>query len=190
MVNNAAIAFKSADTTPFGEQAVVTMKTNYHSLVKVCDLLIPIMKPGGRIVTVSSMGSFMSLKKCSEENQKFFRSANITVEELTEKLNDFVKNAQNGTNIQAGYSDSAYGMSKIGATVLTRIWAKRLEKEEKEDIVINACCPGWIRTDMGGPKASKLPDEGAITPVYLATLPANIKDMNGKFLSNKTVKVW
>lgn len=32
-------------------------------------------------------------------------------------------------------------------------------------------CPGWVRTDMGGDKAPRSPEEGADTIVWLATLP-------------------
>jgi len=190
LVNNVGIAFKNADPTPFAEQAVVTMKTNYYGTVAACDILIPIVKSGGRIVNVSSMGGSMSLKKCSDANQQFFRSIDITQQELTDKMRDFVEKAKLGTHIEAGYSNSAYGMSKVGMTTLTKIWARKLRKEGKNDVIMNACCPGWIRTDMGGPKASKTPDQGAETPLYLATLPAGISTPHGEFLSEKTIKEW
>ena len=32
-------------------------------------------------------------------------------------------------------------------------------------------CPGWVRTRMGGAAATRTPDEGADTAVWLATLP-------------------
>jgi NAD(P)-dependent dehydrogenase (short-subunit alcohol dehydrogenase family) len=38
-------------------------------------------------------------------------------------------------------------------------------------ILVNSVCPGWIRTDMGGQQAPLSPEEGADTPVWLATLP-------------------
>ena len=36
---------------------------------------------------------------------------------------------------------------------------------------MNACCPGWVRTRMGGDNAELTVEEGADTPVWLATLP-------------------
>lgn len=57
-------------------------------------------------------------------------------------------------------------------------------------ILLNACCPGWVRTDMAGPKAPKSPEEGAITPVYLALLPPGATEPHGKFVSDKEVQVW
>ena len=55
---------------------------------------------------------------------------------------------------------------------------------------MNACCPGWVRTDMAGPKAPKSPEEGAVTPVFLALLPAGATDPHGKFVSDKEVQPW
>lgn len=57
-------------------------------------------------------------------------------------------------------------------------------------ILLNACCPGWVRTDMAGDKAPKSPDEGAITPVYLALLPPGATEPHGKFVSDKEVQAW
>ena len=39
------------------------------------------------------------------------------------------------------------------------------------NILVNAVCPGWVRTDMGGSNATRSVEEGATTPVWLATLP-------------------
>jgi NAD(P)-dependent dehydrogenase (short-subunit alcohol dehydrogenase family) len=38
-------------------------------------------------------------------------------------------------------------------------------------ILINAACPGWVRTGMGGAQAPRSVEQGADTPVWLATLP-------------------
>jgi len=189
LVNNVGIAYKSADATPFGEQAVVTVATNYRATAAACDTLLPIMKAGGRVVNVSSLGGHMSIKKCSEEKQKLFKSDSITRKELDDAMNDFVEKAKLGEHKEAGYSDSAYGMSKVGMTVLTKIFARKFKKDRDDDVVINACCPGWIKTDMGGPKASKTPDQGAVTPLYLALLPQGT-EYNGNFFSDKALREW
>ena len=58
----------------------------------------------------------------------------------------------------------------------------------KEDILINACCPGWVRTDMAGPRAPLTPDQGAETPVMLALLPPG--SPSGEFWKDKKVVQW
>uniref|UniRef100_A0A2K5C1R8 Carbonyl reductase 1 n=1 Tax=Aotus nancymaae TaxID=37293 RepID=A0A2K5C1R8_AOTNA len=47
LVNNAGIAFKVADPTPFHIQAEVTMKTNFFGTRDVCTELLPLIKPHG-----------------------------------------------------------------------------------------------------------------------------------------------
>ena len=55
LVNNAAIAFKGRDPTPFAQQARPTIQTNVHGTLAICDSLVPLLRPGGRIVNVASM---------------------------------------------------------------------------------------------------------------------------------------
>ncbi|XP_006172188.2 carbonyl reductase [NADPH] 1 [Tupaia chinensis] len=191
LVNNAGIAFKTADPTPFHIQAEVTMKTNFFGTRDVSTELLPLIKPHGRVVNVSSMVSVMALKKCSPELQQKFRSETITEEELVELMNKFVEDTKKGVHQKEGWPNTAYGVTKIGVTVLSRIHARKLSEQRSADkILLNACCPGWVRTDMAGPKATKSPEEGAETPVYLALLPPNADGPHGQFVSEKKVEPW
>ncbi|XP_020338259.1 carbonyl reductase [NADPH] 1 [Oncorhynchus kisutch] len=191
LINNAGIAFKNADTTPFGTQAEVTLKTNFFATRDMCNEFLPIIKPGGRVVNVSSVMSSIALNRCSPELQARFRSNDITEEELVGLMERFVQEAQAGAHSQGGWPDTAYGVSKTGLTVLSRIHARKLRHERPADqILLNACCPGWVRTDMAGPTATKSPDEGAITPVYLALLPAGAGEPQGQFVMDKKVHPW
>jgi len=61
-----------------------------------------------------------------------------------------------------------YRVSKTGLNALTRILDAELAGE---NILVNSCCPGWVRTDMGGPSARRSVEEGGDTPFWLATLP-------------------
>ncbi|XP_038588462.1 carbonyl reductase [NADPH] 1-like, partial [Micropterus salmoides] len=191
LVNNAAIAFKVADTAPFAVQAEVTLKTNFFATRDMLTHFLPIIKAGGRVVNVSSFVSSRALNQCSAALQERFRSEDITEEELVGLMQRFVDEAKKGEHKQGGWPETAYGISKTGLTTLSMILARRLSKERPHDgILLNACCPGWVRTDMAGPKAPKSPDEGAVTPVYLALLPPGATEPHGKFVSDKEVQPW
>jgi NAD(P)-dependent dehydrogenase (short-subunit alcohol dehydrogenase family) len=61
----------------------------------------------------------------------------------------------------------AYGAAKAALNGLTKALSTQLPGTVK----INAMCPGWVRTRMGGPGARLSPEEGADTAIWLATLP-------------------
>lgn len=76
-------------------------------------------------------------------------------------------------------------------TVLSKIQARVVSETRSGDgILINACCPGWVRTDMAGSNAPKSPEEGAETPVYLALLPEGAKEPHGQLVWEKAVREW
>ena len=61
----------------------------------------------------------------------------------------------------------AYAVSKAALNALTVAMARSLGPRIK----VNAVCPGWVQTRMGGAGAPRTPDEGADTPIWLATIP-------------------
>lgn len=81
-----------------------------------------------------------------------------------------------------GYA--AYRVSKTALNSLTAIMAADLAGTH---IRINAMCPGWVRTDMGGPGAPRSVEQGAETAVWLALDP-NIP--SGKFFRDKKIIEW
>jgi len=71
-----------------------------------------------------------------------------------------------GQLAEMGAGRSAYRLSKAALNALTRTTAA-----DEPGILVNSVCPGWVRTDMGGPSAPRSVAEGADTAVWLATLP-------------------
>ena len=60
----------------------------------------------------------------------------------------------------------AYGVAKASLNALTMA----LPRDLPPGVKVNAMCPGWVRTRMGGSSASRTPEEGADTAVWLALL--------------------
>ncbi len=84
-------------------------------------------------------------------------------------------------DLVGGYA--AYRLSKAALNALTIELANELEGE----VTVNAMCPGWVRTDMGGSNAHRSIEEGADTAVWLAMTP-NIP--SGKFFRDRKVINW
>jgi NAD(P)-dependent dehydrogenase (short-subunit alcohol dehydrogenase family) len=62
----------------------------------------------------------------------------------------------------------AYRISKAALNAWTAVLAGELSGTS---VKVNAACPGWVRTRLGGDQAPRSVAEGADTPVWLATLP-------------------
>ncbi|AWB46580.1 short-chain dehydrogenase [Paenibacillus sp. CAA11] len=64
----------------------------------------------------------------------------------------------------------AYAASKAALNMLTAYWAQRAAGT---NLKVNSVHPGLVRTRMGGERAELSAEEGAVTAVRLATLPAD-----------------
>jgi NAD(P)-dependent dehydrogenase (short-subunit alcohol dehydrogenase family) len=79
----------------------------------------------------------------------------------------------------------AYSLSKAALNLVTRMLAPALARD---GIAVNAMCPGWVRTDMGGAGAPRDVAQGADTAVWLA-LDAPAK-LTGKFFRDRKEIAW
>jgi NAD(P)-dependent dehydrogenase (short-subunit alcohol dehydrogenase family) len=84
-----------------------------------------------------------------------------------------------------GVGTPAYRVSKTALNALTCVLAAELKGS---GILVNSMCPGWVRTDMGGPGAPRTVQQGADTAVWLATLPDD--GPNGGFFRDRKPIAW
>lgn len=190
LVNNAAIAYKNADTTPFAIQAENTIRVNVFDTLNVCRELFPLLRPHARVVNVSSSAGKLSYIKSKDLQEKFL-SPTLTEEELCSLVTQFVNDAKSGTHEEKGWVNSAYVVSKVGVNALTFIQQRKFNQDPQTDIVVNAVHPGYVDTDMTSHKGTLTPDQGAEPIVYCALLPANVDSPRGQFVWNdKTVANW
>src|SRR5436190_9546308 len=61
-----------------------------------------------------------------------------------------------------------YGPSKAALNALAHLFARELPRAR-----VNAVCPGWVRTDMGGPGAPRSVQEGAASVLWACRIPAD-----------------
>ncbi|MBY6186328.1 SDR family NAD(P)-dependent oxidoreductase [Marinobacter hydrocarbonoclasticus] len=96
-------------------------------------------------------------------------------------------------NLSSGYGAlndmgpyiAAYRISKAGLNALTAELAAELVGT---GVKVNSVCPGWVRTDMGGPQASRDPVEAAADVVWAATLDDD--GPSGAFLRYRADIPW
>lgn len=106
----------------------------------------------------------------------------------------FMTNASRIINISSGggsMSDPVGGWAPaycVSKSLLNSITRQLSYELEIKSISVNAVCPGWVRTDMGGKSASRSVEKGAETPVWLATEAP--QELTGKFFRDKKQIPW
>ncbi len=161
LVNNAAVALDGFNSTV----ARKTLAANFYGARDLTDLVTPALVRGANIVMVSSgLGALSCL---GTKLRKIFASPRLTRDQLSEALHGFVTDVEADRHHPAGWPSSAYNVSKVGLNALTRVLAQELADR---GIRVNAVCPGWVRTDMGGNHAARGVEQGARGIVWAATL--------------------
>jgi NAD(P)-dependent dehydrogenase (short-subunit alcohol dehydrogenase family) len=88
-------------------------------------------------------------------------------------------------NGEVGGWSPAYCVSKTLLNAITKQLAFELKAK---NISVNAACPGWVRTDMGGSAATRSVEKGAETPVWLSSEAS--QSLTGQFFRDKKIISW
>jgi carbonyl reductase 1 len=185
LVNNAGMAFKGADPTPFEKQCKPTIDVNFRGTADFTEEILPLVRKGddARIVNVASMAGRLSQLR-SKDLQNKFSDPNLTKEELRTMVDQFEANVKEGTDAENGWGNSNYGFSKLALIAMTKVWAR---EEAINGITVNCCCPGYCDTDMTSHKGSRSPSDGAKNAVMPATME---NPPTGEFFADFGVSTW
>jgi len=154
LVNNAGVYGAAR-----GSDGVARMiETNFFGPLRVTLGLLPLLRDGATITNVTS--GLGALDHLDGAHRRLLADPALTRDALVAHLREFVRTG--GT----GWGPDAYGVSKAALNALTRVLASELAARQ---IRVNATCPGWVRTDMGGRGAPRSVEAGAASVLFGVT---------------------
>jgi NAD(P)-dependent dehydrogenase (short-subunit alcohol dehydrogenase family) len=93
------------------------------------------------------------------------RSAHPRIVNVSSGVGSLTRQSSGG---ETGPISAAYSPSKTYLNAVTVQYVKELADT---NIKINLACPGYVATDLNGFRGYRTPQQGAATPIRLATLP-------------------
>jgi NAD(P)-dependent dehydrogenase (short-subunit alcohol dehydrogenase family) len=158
LVNNAGVYGERRGP----EGARRTVETNFFGPLRLTEALLPVLNDGATITNVTSgLGALANL---SDRRRRQLADPGLTRAQLVALMEDCAVTAANG------WGTDAYGVSKAALNAWTRILARDLAPRRMR---VNATCPGWVSTDMGGRGAPRSVEEGAASVLFGVTVPEN-----------------
>lgn len=190
LINNAGIGELSYNKDKSPVYKLKTLLETHVIGVRQFNLFaVPFLRKAGIIESKGGVGDVPldSVKKIMETNlYGAWRMSQIFIPLLEKSKNGRIINISSGMGELANLNGlyPGYSMSKVCLNALTIMFAKELKDR---GISVNAICPGWVKTDMGGINAPLNVNQGADSAVWLAT---ENKIPNGKFIRNRKEINW
>jgi len=155
LINNAGIFLDGWNPSVFEE----TMNTNFRGTLLLTEHLLPYISFNSHIINISS--GYGRLHNLSENYAPRISSAKTCRE-----LIDISKSFDPSDSFMSNNHFSCYKLSKA---LLNRSCVLLLDNPiiMEKQITVNALCPGWVRTDMGGQNAYKSVEEAGQSVLWL-----------------------
>jgi len=166
LVNNAGNSYGGWDDEAWADSRAV----NYRGPVLLTEALLPVLATRASVVMVGS--GLGALELLSPKYQRLLTKAEDI--EALDKLAERSIEALGSEHSWVG----PYGLSKALVHRATQIFAFD-ERFKSKSVSVNAVCPGWVSTDMGGEQAPISPQEGA--GHILANALKSDEDVTGSF---------
>lgn len=172
LINNAGLGanFKTNENSSFSglKNAIKAKSQGFRKLVKT---IAPILRKSGIIAQRESVSDIPM------DNVKYLMETNLygpwrMIQAFVPLL--FKSDSGRIINISSGMGElnslsgdyPGYRLSKSALNALTIMFSRELDDH---GICVNTMCPGWVKTDMGGPDAPRDVSQGADTAVWLST---------------------
>lgn len=187
LINNAGTVFAKDSPMSMFRQAEETINTNFKGTMNMCRYFVPILRPHARVVNVSSeLGKLSSL---GQELRPKINLDEITMYELDQLADKYLAAIKAKVWSEYGWPDRILEAVSILGNALTFVLARDLKHDQRRNILVNACCPGWTTTEqmvthlddsgcLGGIEA-RSPEEAAADITRLALLPSGTNSPNG-----------
>jgi NAD(P)-dependent dehydrogenase (short-subunit alcohol dehydrogenase family) len=189
LINNAGLGSTHFNNSVSSSKAKSIIKKNLPGAGNLAKLLKPVLQNAG-LIDKPATASNISLDEAEQIMQTNFygpwRMIQACIHLLKKNEGGRIINISSGmgelNTLDGDYP--GYRLSKSSLNALTIMLSKELGAK---NITVNAMCPGWVKTDMGGPDAPREVKEGADTAVWLAT-EATIP--SGKFFRDRKIIDW
>ena len=189
LLNNAGVSYQTVGITV--ESIEGTFQTNLYGTIELTEKMLPLMPDSSKVVFVASgLGRFVGIDEPT--TQKRLESPTLTKEQIFAIAKEYYEAVKaHPDQVQhvpfAAAMYPVYRYSKLLLNLYTRILGADAEIL-KRNIQVYSCCPGWVRTELGGPSAPLSIDQGAVCPSYVVELPYKVQpEFQGKFFSQRVV---
>ncbi|XP_057834209.2 (+)-neomenthol dehydrogenase [Cryptomeria japonica] len=162
-------AFSQAFKTNY-EMSKKCIEINYYGTKRITEALLPLIRPEGRIVNVSSEAGLLKMLKNDSLQTELSNISKITEGLIDKMLEMFLHDMKSGNLEGKGWPffTPHYSLSKIALNAYSRMLAQKLSERR---IYVNNVHPGDVQTDMTDYLGSLTPSQGAHSCVMLALLP-------------------